>query len=246
LANTAQLDRLSVVLVSTRNPLNIGAAARAMANFGFSSLRVVNPYEPSFREARSAVGAADLLASAEEHKTVAAAVADCSLMIGTTALRDRKLQHLIYDLEQAAGLISDHLNSGRVAVLFGSEKTGLSNQDLSNCHWLLHIPTRKDHVSMNLGQAVALVLYSVARHCEVNLRQEQLTPELSELANAGDLERISAILMQALQVSGYIKAGTEGMSEAKLRLMLRRMQIPAADADVWLGMLRQILWKVKH
>ena len=235
-----------MVLVSTRNPLNIGAAARAMANFGFSSLRVVNPYEPSFREARSAVGAADLLASAEEHKTVAAAVADCSLMIGTTALRDRKLQHLIYDLEQAAGLISDHLNSGRVAVLFGSEKTGLSNQDLSNCHWLLHIPTRKDHVSMNLGQAVALVLYSVARHCEVNLRQEQLTPELSELANAGDLERISAILMQALQVSGYIKAGTEGMSEAKLRLMLRRMQIPAADADVWLGMLRQILWKVKH
>lgn len=246
MADTAQLDRLSVVLVSTRNPLNIGAAARAMSNFGFSSLRVVNPYEPSFREARSAVGAASLLASAEEHKTAAAAVADCSLVVGTTAMRNRELQHIFYSLEEAAGLIREHLNRGRVGVLFGSEKTGLSNQDLSHCHWLLHIPTREDHVSMNLGQAVAIVLYEVARHCRTNLRQSQPAPGISELATAGDLERISAVLLEALQASGYIKSRAEETSEAKLRMMLRRMQIPAHDADVWLGMLRQILWKLKH
>lgn len=235
-----------MVLVSTRNPLNIGAAARAMSNFGFSSLRVVNLYQPSFREARSAVGAADLLSSAEEHQTIAAAVADCSLVIGTTALRNRELQHVVYDLEQAAGLINEEMNSGRVALLFGSEKTGLSNYDLSHCHWLLHIPTREDHISMNLGQAVAVVLYEVARHVGLIAGQSSSPTENVELATAGDLERISAVLLEALQASGYVKAGAEETSEAKLRIMLRRMQIPAADSDVWLGMLRQILWKMQQ
>ena len=79
-------DRLRVVLVATRNPLNIGAAARAMSNFGFSRLRVVNPYEVAFREARSAVGASAVLASAEQYKNVTEAVADCTLVVGTTAL----------------------------------------------------------------------------------------------------------------------------------------------------------------
>jgi len=246
LADTAQLDRLSVVLVSTRNPLNIGAAARAMSNFGFSSLRAVNPFEPSFREARSAVGAASLLASTEEHATVAAAIGDCSLVVGTTALRNRELQHIFYSLEEGAGLIREHLSRGRVAVLFGSEKTGLSNHDLSHCHWLLHIPTREDHVSMNLGQAVAVVLYAIAQHSEPSRSQLQSGRETFERATAGDLERISAVLMEALQSSGYIKTAAEETSEAKLRMMLRRMQIPAGDADIWLGMLRQILWKVKH
>lgn len=246
MANNTQLDRLSVVLVSTRNPLNIGAAARAMSNFGFASLRVVNPFEPSFREARSAVGAANLLASAEEHKTVSAAVADCSLVVGTTALHNRELQHTVHTLESAAQLIHEHLNSGRVALLFGSEKTGLSNDDLSQCHWLLHIPTREDHISMNLGQAVAVVLYEVARQCGAHHRHAQLPPEIPELASIGDLERISAVLLEALQESGYIKSGAEASTETNLRMMFRRMQLPAKDADVWLGMLRQILWKIKH
>src|SRR5215831_21138646 len=84
---------LAVVLVSTRNPLNIGAAARAMANFGFSDLRVVNAYDVAFREARSAVGAAPLLASAREFSSVAEAVADCILVVGTTSVGHRGLRH---------------------------------------------------------------------------------------------------------------------------------------------------------
>jgi hypothetical protein len=85
--------QLRVVLVAPRNPLNIGAAARAMANFGCTRLRVVNPYEVAFREARSAVGAAPLLASAEEFTTVGGAVADCALVVGTTSVGHRELQH---------------------------------------------------------------------------------------------------------------------------------------------------------
>ena len=158
------LTVLAVVLVSTRNPLNIGAAARAMSNMGFLRLRVVNPYEASFREARSAIGAASLLKSAEEFPSVAEAVADCSLVVGTTAVRHRELQQPLNLLKPGAALIGKQLRAGRrVALLFGSEKRGLSNDDLSYCHWLLHIPTREEHISMNLGQAVAVCLWELAR-----------------------------------------------------------------------------------
>src|ERR1700687_6491625 len=133
---TSDLDNLRVVLVATRNPLNIGAAARAMSNFGFHRLRVVNPYEVAFREARSAVGASQLLANAEEYKTVADAVADCTLVVGTTAVRDRNLRLPVKRLEPGARLIRKQLQSGNVGLLFGSERVGLSNQDLSHCHWL--------------------------------------------------------------------------------------------------------------
>src|SRR6266852_1959461 len=139
----AESDRLRVVLVSPRNPLNIGAAARAMSNFGFFHLRVVNSYELAFREARSAVGAAPLLARAEEFKTVAEAVEDCTLIVGTTAVGKRQLQHPVRRLEQAASLIRKRLAASPVALLFGSEKRGLSNEDISHCHWLLRIPPRE-------------------------------------------------------------------------------------------------------
>jgi len=159
----AEFDRLRVILVAPRNPLNIGAAARAMSNFGFLRLRVVIPYEAAFREARSAVGASALLSNAEEYKSVAEAVADCTLVVGTTAVRHRELQHPLKQLEYGARLIREQLRSNRVALLFGSEKFGLSNQDLSHCHWLVCIPTREENISMNLGQAVAVCLYELVR-----------------------------------------------------------------------------------
>src|SRR5438445_10339065 len=156
-------QNLRVVLVSTRNPLNIGAAARAMANFGFSRLCVVSPYDVAFPEARSAVGAAPLLQKAEEFPTVAAAVADCRLVVGTTSVGHRELQHPIRRLEYGARLMLRGLTAAPTALLFGSEKFGLSNEDLSHCHWLMRIPTVGQDLSMNLGQAVSLRLYDLAR-----------------------------------------------------------------------------------
>src|SRR6202790_1718547 len=125
---SASLGNLRVVLVAPRNPLNIGAVARAMSNFGFHSLRLVNPYGPSFREARSAVGASEILASAERYKTVAQAVDDCTLVVGTTAVRNRDLQHPVRRPEYGARKIRQRLGSSNVALLFGSEKFGLSNE----------------------------------------------------------------------------------------------------------------------
>jgi TrmH family RNA methyltransferase len=236
----AELDRLRVVLVDTRNPLNLGAAARAMSNFGVLGLRVVNPYDLAFREARSAVGAARLLAGAEEYKSLADAVADCGLVVGTTAIRHRELQHPLRSLDEGASLIRQQLAAAPVALVFGSEKFGLSNDDLAHCHWLMHIPTRDEHISMNLGQAVAVTLYELVRDAKV-----VEAPERREPANAGELERITTVLLEALNISGYVNPVTASTTEDKARRMVRRMNLSARDAEVCLGMLRQILWKLR-
>ena len=237
---TSQFGQLRVVLVASRNPLNIGAAARAMSNFGFEHLRVVNPYEAAFREARSAVGASALLANAEEYKSVAEAVADCALVIGTTAVRHRELQHPLRRLEQGARLIRKRLASGPVALLFGSEKFGLSNESLSHCHWLLHIPTSEKNISMNLGQAVAVCLYELIRDAKGAGKPEKL-----KLATAGEVERITSMLIDVLRASGYLDRRVVADSDERLRRLVRRLHVPARDVDVWLGILRQILWKVR-
>lgn len=218
----------------------MGAAARAMSNFGFLHLRVVNPYEESFREARSAVGASELLARAEQFETVRDAVADCSLVVGTTAARDRELQHPVHRLEAGAEIIRSQMLSGNVALLFGSEKRGLSNDDLSYCHWVMRIPTRDEHVSMNLGQAVAVSLYELVRSESAPIPQHT-----TELAEGVNLDRITDTLLESLQLSGYVKPGTDSATEEKVRRMVRRLRLDSSDAEVWLGMLRKMLWKMK-
>lgn len=235
-----QLDRLQIVLVSTRNPLNIGAAARAMSNFGVRHLRVVNPYAPAFREARSAVGAADVLASAKEFKSVNAAVSDCTLVVGTTAIRKRVLHHPVRRIDQGARLIRRRLFTSSVALLFGSEKFGLSNDDLSHCHWIAHISTDAGNISMNLGQAVAVCLYELVRDSKLAGAAEKI-----KLASAEDVERITVSLIDVLRASGYLNRRVVFDSEQRLRRIVRRLQIPAGDVGAWLGMLRQILWKTQ-
>lgn len=233
-------DNLRVVMVETRNPLNLGAAARAMANFGFPRMRVVNPYDVAFREARSAVGAAPLLAAAEEFASVAAAVADCRLVVGTTSIGHRGLQHSVRRLEFGARVILAALARGPVALLFGSEKFGLSNEDLGHCRWLMRIPTVTQGLSMNLGQAVALCLYELAR----NPAGAATRPERRRPATAGETEQITAMLLEALGASGYINPLTAASTEDKVRRLVRRLDIGARDAPVLMGMLRQMLWKL--
>jgi tRNA/rRNA methyltransferase len=229
--------------VRTRNPLNIGAAARALSNFGALHLRVVTPYEKAFREAVSAVGAEPLLARAEEHDSVQAAVRDCSLVVGTTSIGHRELLHGLFSLEDAAKRIRPKLRFGRVAILYGSEKTGLSNLELSYCHWLLRIPTREQHRSMNLAQAVAVTLYELARKMLIPQAKNSLA---SPVANLETLARINAALREALDRSGYIHPRSAASAEEKLRRMLLRLQLSAGDAEVLLGMLRKILWKLQN
>ena len=217
-----------MVLVAPRNPLNIGAAARAMANFGSTRLRVVNPYEVAFREARSAVGAAPLLASAEEFATVADAVADCALVVGTTSVGHRELQHPLRRLEYGARLIAE-IAPGPSRLLFGSEKFGLSNEDMSHCHWLMRIPT-VDLVSLHEprpgGGGVPLRTGARSRGRRLRARRSM------KAAAAADTEQITAMLVEALERSGYIKPLTAGSAKIKVRRLVRRLNLSAHDAPV--------------
>jgi TrmH family RNA methyltransferase len=232
-------SRLCIVLVSIRNPLNIGAAARAMANFGMDDLRVVNPYEVAFREAVSAVGGVDVLQSARVFNSVAEAVADCSLVVGTTAAQRRELKQPIDLLAAGIPAVRDH--AGQAALLFGSEKFGLSNDDMSFCHTLLRIPTVQGTPSMNLGQAVAVCLYEYAR-------SESAAPRLT-IANpieGTDAEHLTKMLLDVLDASGYTNRITAVSTEQKVRRWLRRMRLTRQDAPLLLGILRQVLWKFQE
>jgi TrmH family RNA methyltransferase len=240
---TGDLDNLRVVLVAARNPLNIGAAARAMSNFGVRRLRVVNPYEVAFREARSAVGAAGLLAKAEQYEGVAEAVADCRLVVGTTVVGRRELQHRLQRLDEGARAIKRQLKTGPVALLFGSERYGLSNQELSHCHWVMRIPTREEHGSMNLGQAVAVCLYELVRGRKTAPAKTAPGKKEKTSATSGDLERLTRVLLEVLRTSGYVKPRAVA-AEEKLRRLVRRLELNADDAAVLLGMMRQMAWKL--
>ena len=231
---------LRVVLVDVRNPLNIGAVARAMSNFGFPSLRLVNPYEVAFRDARSAVGAAATLESAEVYKTLTEAVSDCSLVVGTTAVGHRDLQHSLVPLVKGAKRIREHIAAGQgCALLFGSEKFGLSNSDMSHCHWLMRIPTREEHVSMNLGQAAAICLYELMRNRKPVAQAKKGSP-----ASSADLERTTDTLIEALRASEYPKLNTSKSFHNAVRRMVRRFRMQQGDAEFFLGMLRQMVWKL--
>lgn len=214
-----------------------------MSNFGAYHLRLVNPYAVAFREARSAVGASAVLQDAGDFKTLGEAIADCSLVVGTTAVRNRALKHPLKKLDDGvADAIRKHLGGARVALLFGSEKIGLTNDDFSHCHWLVNIPTVEGHISMNLGQAVAVCLYELAR----NSSSRELADEKIEPATAGEIEQISDGMLEALHISGYVKRGNDVVAEKKVRRLMLRLNLQAMDAKVFLGMVRQILWKLRQ
>jgi len=240
-----QRHRLAVVLVRARNPNNIGAVARAMHNFGFTDLRLVNDYSLSLDKARSAVDASSILTSAREFLRVEDAVADCNLVVGTTAIGERKQEHPLRTLAEGAPHLLSTLETSHVALLFGSEKTGLSNEAMSHCHWLMTIPMHptsgQRHASMNLGQAAAVCLYEL-------IRQTNTTPlnQPQPMALAADLERVTTLLGEMLTRTGYAHHRAAAADPPALRRMIRRLNLNQSDARRWLGILRQMLWKINE
>lgn len=239
-----QRARVCVVLVRARNPNNIGAVARAMHGFGFADLRLVNDYSVTLETARSAVDASDILAQAKQFPSVPEAVSDCNLVVGTTAVGERKHLHPLYALAEGGGLVRSAPASARVALLFGSEKTGLSNDALSYCQWLMTIPMHQSpglrHASMNLGQAAAVCLYELIRQSD--------TPSLNEPqpgASSEDLERVTELLAKVLACIGYAKRRLAGAEPTEVRRMVRRLGLNQSDARRWIGVLRQLLWKIR-
>ena len=242
----SELRRVIVVLVRARNPNNIGAVARAMHDFGYSNLRIVNDFAMPLEGARSAVDASAVLLSATTHATVSEAVGDCSLVVGTTAVGERDLAHPLLALSDAAPKVMASVQAEQsVALLFGSEKTGLSNDELSHCHFLLTIPMFQHadarHLSMNLGQAVAICLYELVRN-----RPLAQPSRLSEEASAADLERLTTLLGELLEASEYLRHHPANSDLANLRRLILRLHLMRTDVPVWMGILRQALWKLRN
>ena len=283
--STAARARLTIVLVGARNPSNIGAAARAMQDFGFSDLRIVNDFAAPFEAAQlealqldnpAAVAAQHVMTNARRYDTLAAAIADCTLIIATTAIGERQLKHPILPLQDAAPLVLAALNTptepgapsldsetwvgdnppspttkARIALLFGSEKTGLTNDQLSHATLLTTIPmyspsaaapeSAARHLSMNLGQSVAVCLYELTRS---GFESSIEIPPLHEApATADDRERLTQLLLDVLHATGYTRRFPANASEPLVRQLVQQLGTSHRQAMTWMGIFRQTLWR---
>ena len=229
---------IRIVLVRPRNPSNIGACARAMANFGLTDLVVVDPYEPIWREAKSAPGAEDLVKAARAVPSWDEAVKGCSLVLGTSSFHQRPLEHAVVELPQLHSHLAAFAANASIALVFGSERSGLSNEELSRCQAILRIPTQDKTPSMNLGQAVAVVLYEVRRKNagpapaggKPSQNLEPLIESLAALGDAMDFPR------------GHKPAARLG----RIRHALHDAVLPPAALRFLLSLSRWVRKKVPH
>jgi tRNA/rRNA methyltransferase len=132
------------------------------------------------------------------------------------------------------------MGAGNIALLFGSERYGLSKDDLSFCHWLIRIPTLEKNISMNLGQAVAVCLYELIRDGRAAGKSAK-----EDLATGGDIERITGLLADVLSTSSYMLPQRAAETEQRIRRMLRRLKLSTQDVEAWLGILRHLQWQMR-
>lgn len=233
------LSNIRIVLVETFHPGNIGAAARALKNMGLSQLWLVNPRAFPNTEAESrAAGAKDLLATARVVSSLDEAIADCQLVIGTSA-RERSYNLPLLDVEQSAALAVQEAHSGQIAILFGRETMGLNNEEMLACNRHLYIDANPDYPVLNVAQAIQLVCYEL-RRANGQLTPERMSdapyPRQQEMAQFYDhLERV-------LRLTQFIIVQHEGRVLDKLRRYFNRTRPEKAE----LGMLRGILNSVEE
>jgi tRNA/rRNA methyltransferase len=227
-----------IILVRPRDPNNIGAAARAMKNFGFTELAVVAPFALTWNEAVSAVNADDVLKRAIRFDSLAEAIADCTFVVGTADRTRIAGKHRMYTPRDLSADLSpaDH----RLALVFGSEKHGLTNNELVACHRTMSIPTASDCPSMNLGQAVAVCCYELTR--AVTPEPKRTTNQ--HLATAGEIETSLQLLLEVLREVKFVLPHTEAATTAKLRQRWLQLGLTPRDVHLLCGVLRQIQWQL--
>jgi TrmH family RNA methyltransferase len=228
-----------IVLVRPRDPNNIGAAARAMKNFGFADLAVVAPHPPIWDEVVSAVNAEEILRGARVTSTIAEAVADCTLVIGTADRTRVEAKEIIYTPLDLSREWRD--SAHRLAIVYGPEKHGLTNDDLSHCRQIMSIPTEPGCPSMNLGQAVAICCYELTRE---GWPQPLNSPPAKSTANSEMIEALLAHWLEILSAAGFLLPGSETAMKQRLRLILLKYELGADDAGIFSSMLKRIRRKM--
>jgi TrmH family RNA methyltransferase len=236
---------IRIVLVGTSHPGNIGSAARAMKTMGLDALYLVAPERfPATEATVMAAGADDVLRNARVVADVRAAVADCGLVVGTTA-RGRHLPWRIVEPREAALEIAAAASTSEVAILFGAERTGLQNEDLQQCHTLLTIPTEGPYTSLNLAMAVQVVAYEVC----LALRDRAAVVDVGRsvgpvpLASAAEMEEFYAHLQRVLDEIDFRDRTSSGHLMARLRRLFQRAVLDQNEMNILRGILTAVQGK---
>jgi len=228
---------LRIVLVGTRHPGNIGSAARAMKVMGLTELHLVNPVEfPAEAATARAAGAADVLGAAAVHRSLQSAVADCGLIVGTTA-RNRELPWRIDEPRSVASELVQLADVSDVAILFGSERTGLVNAELEQCQRLITIPSSADYSSLNLAMAVQIVAYELWLARGAHLTEQARTVPL---ASGSDMEKFYDHLVGVLDEIDFRDRTGEGYLLARLRQLFNRAAPDQNEINILRGILTAV------
>ena len=205
-----------------------------MKNFGFTDLAVVTPHPPVWSEVVSAVNATDVLTGARVCKTLDEAIDDCNLVVGTTdrtRVEEKQTVFTPFDLSRELAT-ADY----KLAIVFGSEKHGLINEDLSRCHYVMSVPTQLNCPSMNLGQAVAVCCYELIRESA----QETIIPRPAEIATAGATEATLQLSLEVLRLIDFVLPGNEPDLTMRVRGSLLRLKPTKYDIEMLCGILSRI------
>jgi len=225
------LANIKIVLINTTHPGNIGAAARAMKVMGLSSLHLVTPAEyPNAQATALASGADDLLRDAIVHESLDSAIADCSLVLGSSA-RMRSLPMPQLDARNGAAQAISEAGQGPVALLFGRERYGLTNDEMQRCHYLVHIPSNSEYGSLNLAQAVQVMCYEL-RMAEIGDSQQLSAPLDYQPVADEQMELLYEHLEQALKDIHFLNPDQPKMLLTRLRRLFGRARPDQNEVNI--------------
>ncbi|KTD03531.1 tRNA (cytosine(32)/uridine(32)-2'-O)-methyltransferase TrmJ [Fluoribacter gormanii] len=233
-----KLSSIRIILVATSHPGNIGSTARAMKTMGLNSLYLVKPKSfPDYKAKEMAAGADDLLESAVVVETLDEALIGCQLILGTSA-RPRGLSLPGLLPSSCADLISKQAEDTQIAIVFGREHAGLTNEELLKCHYHIHIPSNPEYSSLNLAQAVQIVAYELrmkllAPKAEVALRQD-------EYATADEIEQFYEHLRDVFIEIQFLKASNPRRLMQRVRRLFNRVNLEKMEVNLLRGMLSQV------
>ena len=236
------LDNIRIVLVNTSHTGNIGSAARAMKTMGLSQLVLVDPVEPPDGKASAlAAGAGDVLANAKTVATLEEAVADCGLVVGTSA-RSRTLSWPMLEPRECGEKLVSEVKNYPVALVFGRENNGLTNEELQQCHFHVCIPANPEYSSLNLAAAVQTLCYEIRM---AHLNETRLPEVAEEYPLSEDLERFYSHLEQTLLKTNFIIPQHPGMVMTKLRRLFNRARPESQELNILRGILASIDKNIK-
>lgn len=231
------LDQVRIVLVNTSHTGNIGSTARAMKTMGLSRLYLVDPEQQTDGKAVAmAAGASDILNSAVTVDTLEQAIADCPLVIGASA-RDRTLSWPMLSPREMGDKVVSEGSKGPVAIVFGRERTGLTNEELQQCHFHVNIPANPEYSSLNLAMAVQTLSYEVRSHYLDSLNAQYKKQEVEEYPHSEDLGRFYQHLEDVLYEIDFIPPKHPGQVMNKLKCLFTRARPNKQELNTLRGIL---------